>query len=66
MARTTGRILALALTVRLFSVGVALLANVTFPEYQREQFTVTRQPDAFWDTFARYDSGWYQNIARDG
>jgi hypothetical protein len=52
--------------VRLLSLGMAFLANVTFPEYQREQFTVARQADAFWDTFARYDSGWYQNIARNG
>lgn len=66
MLKATGRILVLALMVRLLSLGVAFLANVTFPEYQREQFTVNRQADAFWDTFARYDSGWYQNIARHG
>ena len=66
MARTMARIIALAVAVRLLSVGIAFLANVTFPQYQPEQFTVNRQSDAFWDTFARYDSGWYFSIARNG
>ena len=62
----TLRIIVLALLVRVLSVGVAFFANVTFPPYQPVQFTVKPQADPFWDTFARYDSGWYYGIARNG
>lgn len=55
-----------ALGFRIASALLAFLANVVFPLYQREQFTVFRQTHEFWDTFARYDSGWYNGIAREG
>ena len=48
------------------SAILALLVNVTFPLYQREQFTVFGQTSPFWDTFARYDSGHFQDIAWNG
>lgn len=46
---------------------MAFLANVTFPAVQDQRFTVLRNtPNAFWDTFARYDAGWYHGIASQG
>lgn len=60
------RIAAFAIAVRLFSAALALVANVVFPDAQREQFTVFSTPSPLWDAFARYDSGWYQQIARSG
>jgi hypothetical protein len=60
------KIAALALAFRLFAAGLVLLANVVFPDYQREQFTVVGSTSSFWDGFARYDSGWYWQIARYG
>ncbi|MGE5199337.1 MAG: mannosyltransferase family protein, partial [Rhodospirillaceae bacterium] len=33
---------------------------------QRQQFTVLDRTHLLWDTFARYDSGWYFGIARHG
>ena len=60
------RIAAFAIAFRLFSAGLALVSNVVFPDAQREQFTVFSSPSPFWDAFARYDSGWYQQIARSG
>lgn len=55
-----------AIGVRLASAVLAFLANVLFPFNQPEQFTVFGRTHAFWDTFARYDTGWYVGIARDG
>jgi Mannosyltransferase (PIG-V) len=67
MVRSDLRIVAFAVIVRLLSVGIAFTANVTFPLYQPEQFTVSQQGGhTFWNTFARYDSGWYYGIARNG
>lgn len=43
------------------------MANVTFPPLQDQRFTVLRNtPHAFWDSFARYDAGWYHAIASQG
>lgn len=43
------------------------MANVTFPPWQDQRFTVLRNtPHAFWDAFARYDAGWYHGIASQG
>lgn len=56
----------LALAFRLVSALLAFLTNVAFPDYQPEPFTVYGHPDLFWDTFARWDSGWYFQIARYG
>ncbi len=56
----------LALAFRVVSALLAFLANLAFPDYQREQFTVYGHTDLFWDAFARWDSGWYYQIARFG
>ena len=42
------------------------MANVVFPLHQNQGFGVYRQPHLLFDTFARYDSGWYHGIAKDG
>ena len=60
------RIVLGALGVRLISAALALLINVSFPLYQREQFTVFGSTSPFWDTFARYDSGHFEGIAWGG
>jgi hypothetical protein len=64
--RTVLRIVVCALGFRLVSAAIALLVNLTFPLYQREQFTVFGSTSPFWDTFARYDSGYYEGIAWGG
>jgi hypothetical protein len=63
---TAARLVALALALRLISALVGFLANVTFPAYADQRFTVFDRPHAFWDTFARYDAGWYFGIASNG
>jgi hypothetical protein len=60
------RIAAFALLFRVGTAILAFLTNVVFPLYQREQFTMFGRTNLFWDTFARYDSGWYLGIARTG
>ena len=60
------RIVIVALAFRLISAILALMVNLSFPLEQREQFTVFESRSPFWDTFARYDSGWYQQIASNG
>jgi hypothetical protein len=60
------RIATAALGFRLFSALLAFLANVVFPDYQREPFTMWGASNLFWDSFTRYDSGWYYGIARTG
>jgi hypothetical protein len=60
------RIVAGALAFRVISAILALLVNLAFPLYQREQFTVFGSTSPFWDTFARYDSGYYEGIAWSG
>lgn len=60
------RIVLFALALRVFTAFLALLVNVVFPLQQREPFTVTGRTHMLWDTFARYDSGWYNGIARNG
>lgn len=56
----------LALAFRVGSAVLSFVANVAFPDYQREQFTVFGRTEPFWDALARYDSGWYFQIARFG
>ena len=63
---TSSRIFLAALAFRLVSALVGYLANVTLPPYQDQRFTVFAGPDPFWDGFARYDAGWYYNIASSG
>ena len=55
-----------ALGFRLVSALLALFVNLTFPLHQREQFTVFGSTSPFWDTFARYDSGYFEGIAWGG
>lgn len=60
------RIFIAALLFRVFSAGVGFLANVVFPQYQDQRFSVFRDAHLFWDAFARYDAGWYHGIASQG
>lgn len=60
------RIFLAAILFRGLSAFVAFLANITLPPLQDQRFTFLRTPHAFWDTFARYDSGWYHGIASQG
>ena len=60
------RIFIAALGFRLLSAVAAFLANVVFPAHQDQGFSVFRTDHAFWDTFARYDAGWYHGIASQG
>ena len=60
------RIVLLAIVVRVATAGLAFYANVVFPPFQREQFTISGTTDKFWDTFARWDSGWDYGIASKG
>ena len=62
----TFRIVAFGLGVRVFTAFMAFIVNVIFPLAQKQQFTVTERTHLLWDTFARYDSGWYFGIARYG
>ena len=55
-----------ALAFRVFSALLAFLANVAFPDYQDQRFTMWGSPSPFWDPFVRFDSGWYYGIARSG
>jgi hypothetical protein len=56
-----------ALAFRVVSAFIGFLVNALFPLAQpREQFTVFRSTDYFWDAFARWDSGWFYGVARDG
>jgi len=60
------RVAACALAFRLLSAALATAINSAFPLDQPRQMTVFAEPSTFWDTFARYDSGWYEGIARNG
>ena len=60
------RIALAAVGFRLVSALLALFVNLAFPLHQREQFTVFGSTSPFWDTFARWDSGYFQGIARAG
>lgn len=60
------RIFLAAILFRVVSALLAFLANVTLPSLQDQKFTFLTTPHAFWDAFARYDSGWYHGIASQG
>jgi hypothetical protein len=60
------RIFLTAIVYRLFSALVGFLANATFPPVHDQGFQVLGVPHAFWDSFARYDAGWYHTIASTG
>jgi len=55
-----------AIALRLFTAFIAFLAEITIPTKVDQRFHVLGQPNAFWDPFARYDSGWYYGIASKG
>ena len=63
---TALRIAAYALAFRVVSAILAFLSNVAFPLDQREPFTMFGRTSPFWDPFARFDSGWYFGVARNG
>lgn len=60
------RIVFITVVLRLATALLAFFAQVTIPTYQDQGFGVYRTKHAFWDNFARYDSGWYHGIARNG
>ncbi|HEY3042603.1 MAG TPA: mannosyltransferase family protein [Vicinamibacterales bacterium] len=60
------RIAVYALAFRVVTAVIAFLANVVFPLNQREPFNIFGRTSPFWDPFARWDSGWYFGIARNG
>ena len=60
------RIALAAVGFRVLSAILAFLANVTLPAYQPSAVTMFGRPSPFWDTFLRYDAGWYYQIARYG
>jgi hypothetical protein len=62
----TLRVALFAIAFRVFATFLALLSNVLFPLVQKEQFTVLDRTHLLWDSFARFDSGWYFGIARYG
>lgn len=66
ISRVHVRIALFALTVRVVTAVLAFLANIVFPLYQREPYTMFGRTNAFWDGFTRYDSAWLFGIARDG
>ena len=62
------RIAIAAIGFRLVSSFIALCVNLVFPADHRlpDQSSVWGRPSPFWDAFARHDSGWYFDIARNG
>ena len=55
-----------AVALRILSALLALFVNLSFPLDRPEQFTVFGYTSKFWDTFARYDSGYFEGIAWSG
>jgi Gpi18-like mannosyltransferase len=66
ISRVVLRIAGAALVFRVLSACIGFLVNAIFPLAQREQFTVFGRTNHFWDAFARWDSGWFYGIARNG
>ena len=60
------KIAGFAIAFRLFSASLSLIVTVVFPDYTPAPFTVFGSASPFWDAFARYDSGWYYQVARYG
>jgi hypothetical protein len=60
------RIVGVAIGFRVVSALVAFFVSITFPLNANQGFSVYKTPHAFWDTFARYDAGWYNQIATGG
>src|SRR6478672_10660214 len=55
-----------ALGIRVVSAAPAFYANVAFPPYERQPSIMAGAGSPFWDTFTRFDAGWYYPIARNG
>ena len=66
MFLSASRIFLAAIVFRLISALVGYLANANLPQFQDQRFSVFANPHPFWDAFARYDAGWYHNIASSG
>src|SRR5205809_739024 len=64
--RAAVRIALAALAFRLLSAFLALMVNVVFPLDRPLQMRVFSDPSPFWDTFARYDTGYFEGIAWTG
>jgi mannosyltransferase PIG-V len=64
--RTEPRIFVCAIAFRVVSAILGLAAILTIPLALPAQTTMFAEPSAFWDQFARYDAGWYYQIARYG
>ena len=65
--RALGRVFVIIFFMRYVLMPcVGFLVNASFPLDQAQSFSVFKEPNVFWDIFARYDSGWYYTIARDG
>src|SRR5262249_8536631 len=60
------RMVLFALGVRVISAVLAFYANVAFPLYERQPAIRAGPGSPFWDTFTRFDAGWYYPIARNG
>jgi hypothetical protein len=60
------RIAVAALAFRLLSAFLAFLCNIVFPLDRVSQMHVFNTPSPFWDTFARYDTGYFEGIAWGG
>ncbi len=60
------RIAAWAVGFRLISAALALFINLSFPLHAPEQLTVFGATSPFWDTFARFDTGYFEGIAWGG
>ncbi|HSL21771.1 MAG TPA: mannosyltransferase family protein [Vicinamibacterales bacterium] len=67
LRKTILQIVVAALAWRALTAVAAFLVNVVFPIGPTgELFTVRARTHFIWDTFARWDSGWYFTIARYG
>lgn len=66
MPPLSSRIFLAAIAFRLVSAVIGYVANTALPPFQNQGFTVFARPHPFWDAFARYDAGWYYNIAASG
>jgi len=64
--RVALRIAACALGFRIVTAIIGFFVNLAFPLDRARQMTFFSWESPFWDTFVRWDSGWYGTIARDG
>jgi len=64
--RAAARLALAALGFRVLSAFIAFLCNVVFPLDRAVQMHVFNTPSPFWDTFARYDTGYFEGIAWSG